>query len=78
MHAVAIKVYKTVRGEWRWRMRDGRNHLIVGASSEGYKNRKQCVANMQLVTGVVASPARGHRGSWEFRVKLMPRGCVLW
>lgn len=36
--------YKDVRGEWRWRRIAG-NGRIVGASSEGYKNRKDCLAN---------------------------------
>ena len=36
--------YKDAKGEWRWRRIAG-NNRIVGASSEGYKNRKDCVAN---------------------------------
>ena len=36
--------YKDAREEWRWR-RTAPNGAIVGASSEGYKNRADCVAN---------------------------------
>ena len=36
--------YKDAKNEWRWRRTAG-NNRIVGASSEGYKNRLDCVAN---------------------------------
>jgi uncharacterized protein YegP (UPF0339 family) len=36
--------YKDDRGEWRWR-RKAPNGRIVGASSEGYKNKKDCIEN---------------------------------
>ncbi|MGI9244933.1 MAG: DUF1508 domain-containing protein [Verrucomicrobiales bacterium] len=36
--------YKDAKNEWRWRRIAG-NNRIVGASSEGYKNRLDCVAN---------------------------------
>jgi len=36
--------YKDNRGEWRWR-RIAPNGKIVGASSEGYKNKADCIAN---------------------------------
>ncbi len=36
--------YKDEAGEWRWR-RTARNGELVGASTEGYKNRSDCVAN---------------------------------
>jgi Uncharacterized conserved protein len=38
--------YQDSAGEWRWR-RTAPNGRIVGASSEGYKNRADCVANAQ-------------------------------
>lgn len=37
--------YQDNAGEWRWRRKAAGNHTIVGASSEGYKNRSDCVAN---------------------------------
>lgn len=36
--------YKDSRGDWRWR-RIAPNGKIVGASSEGYKNKSDCIAN---------------------------------
>jgi len=42
-------VAKDKRGEWRWTIHS-RNGRIVGASSEGYKNRGMCLRNLALVT----------------------------
>ena len=39
-----FEFYKDINGEWRW-TRKASNGRIVGASSEGYKNRADCVAN---------------------------------
>jgi uncharacterized protein YegP (UPF0339 family) len=36
--------YTDAKGEWRWR-RTAPNGEIVGASTEGYVNRVDCVAN---------------------------------
>lgn len=36
--------YKDSSDEWRWR-RTASNGKIVGASTEGYKNRSDCEAN---------------------------------
>jgi len=36
--------YVDSAGEWRWR-RTASNGRIVGASSQGYKNRSDCVEN---------------------------------
>ena len=36
--------YKDKAGEWRWR-RTAPNGTIVGASSEGYRNKADCEAN---------------------------------
>ena len=38
------EIYQDGRGEWRWR-RTARNGEVVGASTEGYRNRADCVAN---------------------------------
>jgi len=52
-----FEVYKDKRGEYRWR-RKAANGNIVGASSEGYKSKKDAEANMN----------RGPNASdkWEF------------
>ena len=36
--------FKDAKKEWRWR-RKAANGRIVGASSEGYKNKVDCVEN---------------------------------
>ena len=36
--------YQDAQEQWRWR-RTAPNGQIVGASSEGYTNRSDCVAN---------------------------------
>ena len=38
--------YKDKKGEWRWR-RTAANGRIVGASTEGYINKIDCVANAE-------------------------------
>ena len=40
----SLDIYKDKRGEFRWR-RTASNGEIVGASSEGYKAKKDCEAN---------------------------------
>ena len=42
--------YKDKAGEWRWR-RTAPNGEIVGASSEGYHNRSDCVDNAEPEDG---------------------------
>jgi uncharacterized protein YegP (UPF0339 family) len=36
--------YKDSQNEWRWR-RVASNGRIVGASTEGYKNKQDCIDN---------------------------------
>ncbi len=52
-----FELYQDKKGEWRWR-RKATNGNIVGASSEGYKSKKDAEANMN----------RGHvpTDKWEF------------
>jgi len=38
------EIYKDSKNEWRWR-KIAPNGKIVGASSEGYKNKADCIAN---------------------------------
>jgi uncharacterized protein YegP (UPF0339 family) len=38
------EIYKDNAGEWRWR-RTASNGRIVGASSQGYVNRGDCLDN---------------------------------
>lgn len=52
-----FEVYKDKRGEFRWR-RKASNGAIVGASSEGYKSKKDCEANMNR--------GKNKTDKWEF------------
>ncbi len=52
-----FEVYKDKRGEFRWR-RKASNGKIVGASSESYKAKKDCEANMKR--------GRNKTDKWEF------------
>jgi uncharacterized protein YegP (UPF0339 family) len=38
------EIYQDKAGEWRWR-RTASNGKIVGASTEGYKNKSDCEKN---------------------------------
>lgn len=40
-------LYKDAAGEWRWR-RLAANNRIVGAATEGYKNKQDCITNAKL------------------------------
>jgi uncharacterized protein len=51
-----LDIYKDKRGEFRWR-RTSKNGEIVGASSEGYKAKKDCEANANRDTS---------KDKWEF------------
>lgn len=51
----AWEVYKDKGGDWRWR-RTASNGNIVGAASEGYANKSDCVANAQR-NGMTCTPS---------------------
>ncbi|SLN29538.1 YegP family protein [Oceanibacterium hippocampi] len=38
------EIYKDATGRWRWR-RTASNGRIVGAATEGYEHRGDCIAN---------------------------------
>ena len=41
--------YLDKANQWRWRLTAG-NGEIIGASTEGYKDREDCVSNFRKVT----------------------------
>lgn len=49
------EIYKGGADEWRWR-RTASNGKIVGASTEGYANKSDCIANAQR-NGMSCIPA---------------------
>lgn len=48
---VSIIIAKDAADEYRWTMIHRSNGKIVGASTEGYSRRIDCVDNLYLVTG---------------------------
>lgn len=46
-----IETYQDRGGQHRWRMRAA-NGRIIAASSEGYRNREDMLAALQMVTAV--------------------------
>ena len=49
------EIYKDNSGDWRWR-RTASNGKIVGASTEGYVNKSDCIANAQR-NGMTCTPS---------------------
>ncbi len=47
------EIYKT--DDWRWRQKS-RNGQIIGASTESYKNKADCIANARR-NGMTCTPA---------------------
>ena len=43
-----FEVYADKAGEWRWKLRAS-NARIIADSSEGYKNKRDCVHGIGLV-----------------------------
>lgn len=48
-----IDVYQDSQQEWRWRI-IAENNKIIGASSEGYSSKENCVKNLRLVEEAIA------------------------
>jgi uncharacterized protein YegP (UPF0339 family) len=49
------EIYKDNAGHWRWR-RTASNGNIVGASTEGYVNKSDCIANAKR-NGMTCTPS---------------------
>lgn len=49
------KIEKDRASEWRWN-RTARNGQIVGAATEGYVNKSDCIANAQR-NGMTCTPS---------------------
>ena len=52
------EVYKDASGEWRWRLWAANNKIIAN-SGEGYVNRTDCLAAIELVKSSKDAPVRG-------------------
>lgn len=53
-----IEFYQDKRNEWRWRIRH-LNSNILAVSSEGYKNRIDCVTAAQTVATILSKGTIG-------------------
>ncbi|MCO6500522.1 MAG: DUF1508 domain-containing protein [Vicingus serpentipes] len=51
------EIYQDKRKEWRWR-RTASNGRIVGASTEGYINRIDCILNAERNGYLADSPSK--------------------
>lgn len=64
-----IEIYQDKKGEWRWR-RKASNGKIVGASSEGYSDKKACEENANRPAGKDKWEFyQDKRGEWRWRRK---------
>ena len=46
VHTHPVELYKTLwRKEWRWRIK-AKNGRVIASASEGYKNKQDCLYNM--------------------------------
>jgi uncharacterized protein YegP (UPF0339 family) len=49
--------YKDANGDWRWRLRAANNRIIAN-SGEGYRNKADCQAAVQLVKSSGNTPEK--------------------
>jgi uncharacterized protein YegP (UPF0339 family) len=52
---VAYYIYKDAQGQWRWRLRAA-NKEIIAVSGEGYWNKGDCRAAIDLVKASAGAP----------------------
>lgn len=48
-------IYKDTKGEWRWYLRAA-NSKKIADSGEGYQNKQDCLAGIELVKGSKDAP----------------------
>ena len=46
--AYNVEIYKDGNSEWRWRIK-ATNGRIIGASTEGYKNKSDLINNIESI-----------------------------
>lgn len=52
---MSYHIYKDRVGEYRWRLRAGNNRIIAD-SGEGYRNKADCIAAINLVKSSHSAP----------------------
>jgi uncharacterized protein YegP (UPF0339 family) len=50
-------VYQDANRQWRWRLHAA-NNLIIANSGEGYYNKPDCLAAINLVKGSASAPIK--------------------
>lgn len=50
-------IYKDAQNQWRWTLEAANNRKIAN-SGEGYYNKQDCLAAIQLVKGSAAAPIK--------------------
>lgn len=71
--SLIITVYKDRTGKnWRWKIQ-APNRRKIGASTEGYRSRGMCLANLAAVTGILLDRQTYPRGAVTVRVKALAR-----
>jgi len=50
-----FKIYVDTSGDWRWRYKST-NGNIIADSSEGYRNKSDCLRGIELVKASTTSP----------------------
>jgi uncharacterized protein YegP (UPF0339 family) len=51
--------YKDNKGEWRWRLKAS-NGRILADSAEGYKNKEDCLTDIDIVKQSSNAPSKRH------------------
>lgn len=54
---MSFEIYQALNKEYRWKITSN-NHKIVGASSEGFINRQDCVYNAELVRDALVAASK--------------------
>jgi uncharacterized protein YegP (UPF0339 family) len=57
-----FEIYQDTKREWRWTLK-GKNGEPLAVSSEGYKNKFDCMAAMELFREGAPSASIEHRGA---------------
>ncbi len=52
---MAYYIYRDAQNYWRWRLKAANNRVIAD-SGEGYANKQDCLAGIQLVKGSANAP----------------------
>jgi len=53
-----LKFYRDTRKKWRWRIKSPGNNKIIAASSEGYRRKLDCAANLRQQAALLATAVK--------------------